>query len=721
MSYEHVYQMIESFLIFLGLNALLFSTANTLVWRYFSHELRDVYDWIILFFVFAASEILLVLGVIGFLGQLHLPALIFGTVICFVVGGVRWPFLGIRFQLGSREAWKKLRQLRFRQEREDGEDFLWAIFGFLILFGAIELFNAFVQFPWEYDTIAYHMPIVVEWFQQGTLWEVFYAVWGGPLGYYPSNHELLLGWLILPFGNDLLVNTANFFFIGVMLVVISKILKEMGVKDFLSWLAGALVMVMPIFLRQMGTGQVDILMALGVILSWYFLLRSYRRHDGLLLIPLLLNLSILFGTKYLSLIYSLPILVVFFLMAKHWRRTHHYWWLWFLAILGTLGSMWYWRNLVITGNPIFPAELKIGGWMIFQGYTGLTERIQELSLWHRLLDGGQLQEWFVTMIKETGWHMYLVIMAYLLLVGEIMTKLFFGTLKRGEGKIYTLMLFFLPAYCYLYFITPYTASMMEHNVRYAMPWLMLAMIIVIYVVFKLGSARRPFVIALLGVIWWQFLSIVTAQRIGHQSFLELQFVQSHPWLFALMIASIIMAFLFVDGWQRRSGWRYPALALALILSCSFLNQAAVVRTDLRSISWQQKYDFPLMKAYQWLDEHVSSDAVIANTLNPLYYPLYGINLQRKVRYVNINSCTDCDYHDYQEQGMTLRDNPDEQQWLANLKFFGTQYLVLGYSIRDGLEKVEPYELEWVKNNPDAFQEVFRETEVVVYQFLPQKP
>lgn len=707
-----------SFLIFLVLNALLFSTANTLIWRYFSHELRDVYDWLILVFLFATAEVLLILGTIGFLGQINLDALIIGTVVCFILGGVSMPFLGMKFRLGSLDAWKKLRQLHFRQEHEDGQDWIWAIFGFLILYGIIELFNAFVQFPWEYDTIAYHMPIVVEWLQSGTLWDVFYAVWGGPLGYYPSNHELLLQWLVLPFGNDLLVNVANFLLIGIMIVVISKILKEMGVKDFLSWIAGALVMVMPIFLRQMGTGQVDILMALGVLLCWYLMLRSYQRKDGLLLIPLLLNIAILLGTKYLSIIYAIPVLVVFLLMWKTWRRTYRYWWLWSLLIVGTLGSMWYWRNLVLTGNPIFPAELKIGEWIIFEGYKGLTERIQELSLWHRFMDAGQLQEWLVTMIKETGWHMYLVVMAYLLLVGEIITKLFFGTLKRGEGKIYTLMLFFLPAYCYLYFITPYTASMMEHNVRYAMPWLMLAMIMVIYVVAKLGTARKPFVIALMGVIWWQFLAIVSAQRTGDQSFLELEFVESHPWLFVLMIGSIIMALLFLDGWQKRSGWRYPALILAIILSFSFLQESSIVRNELRSVSWQQKYDFPLMKAYEWLDENAGLDAVVANSLNPLYYPLYGATLQRKVRYVNINDCAECDYYGYQNRGMSLRDRPDESQWLANLKSFDAQYLVLGYSIRDGLESVIPYELEWAKNNPEKFENVFELEGVFVYKLKP---
>lgn len=708
-------KLLPSFLIFLGLNFLLFSTANTIIWRYYESELRDVFDWVILFFVFTAAELLLVLGTIGFLGQLNLSWMIAGTVLCYVLGVVSLPFLGKAKRLGTFAAWAKLRHLLFRHERPDGHDWVWGIFGFLVLFGAVELFNALIQFPWEYDTIAYHMPIVIEWLQLGSLWEVFYAVWGGPLGYYPSNHELMLSWLILPFGKDYLVNIANFWVVGVLIVVIYKILKEMGVRDFLAWLAGALVMVMPIFLRQVGTGQVDILMALGIVIAWYFFLRSYKRKDGVLLIPVLLTIALTLGTKYLAVIYVIPILVVFFFLWHSWRKTYRYWWLWFLLLLGTLGSMWYWRNLVLTGNPLFPADVRFGDLVLFQGYTGLTERIQGLSLWARITESGELSKWLTTMVKETGWHLYLVVIAYALLIFEMIYKLLFSKMKRGEGKIYTLMLFFLPAYWYLYFIAPYTASMMEHNVRYAMPWLMLSMIMVVFVVYKMGTARKAFVIALMGVIWWQFLTLVPAQRLGDQPFLDLQFVYQYPWHFFWLFLVLLFALLWFEAWRRRYWWRYGVIILTLGLGFTFFQQVTEIRTEVRAQAWQQKYSFPLMKAYEWLDAHVEADAAIANSLNPLYYPLYGQDLSRRVRYININSCGTCDYFSYQQEGLTVRDNATYEAWLQNLKDFGTDYVVLGYSIRTGLEAERSYELEWVKEHPEVFELVFEEEEVFVYR------
>lgn len=709
-------ELCQNFLVFVGLNGLVFSTVNTVIWRYFADEMRDVFDWMILMFLLVCTEILLVLGVVGFFGFLNVPVVVLGVGGLFLLGGVRVPFVKKGpFTLGGFEAWRCLRNLVKRQDVLKGQEWIFAVFGFLILFGVVELFNAFVQYPWEYDTLAYHMPMVVEWIQTGSLWEIFYAVWGGPLGYYPGHHELLVTWFVLPFGTDLLANLLNFGVVGVMLVVMYKILKETGVDDFLAWLAGALVMVMPIFLRQVGTGQVDLLMAFGVVTGWYLMLRSFKRNDGLLLIPLLADFALLLGTKYLSILYIIPLLVVFLMLYKSWHKQTKWWWMWTLFFLGWIGSMWYWRNLVITGNPIFPASVTIGEWTLFQGYAGLTDRIQELSLWHRITESGEWSSWVKAMIKETGWHMYLVAGAYVILVVELIYKLFFSRFKRGEGRIYTLMLFFLPAYWYLYFIAPYTASMMEHNVRYAMPWLILAMIMVIYTVCKSGVLRKFFIMGLLGLLWWQFLQVVFTQRIGFQLFFEPQFVYQQGPLFLGMIGVIGLSFLFVELWRRQSVLRFGVVILLFLSSFGFLTMTQRVREDMRYESWQHKYGFPLMKAYEWLDNHAPEDAVIANTMNPLYYPLYGPHLSRKVRYININSCEKCDYFGYHSKGISLRDGPDYVAWRQNLMNAGVDYLVVGYSIATGLESVKPHEVLWLQEYAEEFEEVFEIEEVGVYK------
>jgi len=172
-------ELLQPFLNFIVLNFLLLATANTVIWRFFSQELRDSFDWVIMMFIMVSAEVLLILGFVGLLGQLNLLAMAAGTVLCFLLGGLRIPWLGRYWQLGWTGAAHKLRQLIFRHQKPDGQEWIGAVFGFLVLYGAIELFNAFVQYPWEYDSIAYHMPIIVEWLQAESLWNVLYAVWGG--------------------------------------------------------------------------------------------------------------------------------------------------------------------------------------------------------------------------------------------------------------------------------------------------------------------------------------------------------------------------------------------------------------------------------------------------------------------------------------------------------------------------------------------------------------
>ncbi len=696
--------LLPSFSVFVGLLLLLFLTVNTLIFRFFEDEMRDSYDWIILFFVLSCSEVLLILGVAGFSNHLNLLALTVGIVACFCCT-LPWGIL---------TAERKLRHLLFRHEERD---LPWAaVLGWIFLFGLVELFNAFLQTPWEYDTLAYHLPMAVEWMRAGSLWKILYPVWGGPLGYYPGNHELLLTFFMLPFGSDVLVNLFNFFVAVVAIITVYKILRAMGVAQLLAWTGAALVMAMPLFLRQVGTSQVDLLMASALLMCFYYLLRSEQRADGKLLLPVLLSMALALGTKYLSVVYLIPALVLFFMQRSFWKKNHPFWPAWFFLILGTLGTMFYWRNLLVTGNPFFPAELKFGSSIIFEGYQDLTERIRGLSLWQRFsVEDGAFSTWFATLLSETGWYFYLTIVAYGLLVLELITKLFSARLKFGEGRLYTVMLFFFPLYWYLYLITPYTASMMSHNIRYAMPWLLLSMIMVAFVISKLKVFSRLLTFLLIPFLWWQFFVIAFSQRLGDQPFLEMSFISLNPWLFFGMMGVLLLAGFFFFLWKRRHVLRFPALLLCLGASLFFLNAVIPLRNALQFSSLEHKYSFPLIKAFEWIDARAGPGGVVAGTLNPLYYPLYGKNFSRTVKYVNINACERCDYFDYEKLQSSVRDGADYDAWRKNLKTSHVDFLVLGYSIPEGLQEVTPYELAWTAEHPKDFEKVFEKEGVFVYR------
>jgi 4-amino-4-deoxy-L-arabinose transferase-like glycosyltransferase len=652
--------LLFQFLVYVLLHFFALSTANVLVWRVAESEMRDLFDWVLMVSVFFMGEILMVLFVLGFLNLLTLPW-VFAVVLGLYLGSY---FFGRQINV-----WEKVRYLIYKAGGEWKHEGTIGVFGFLVLYSGAEFFNSLVQFPWEYDTISYHMPIVIEWLQTGSLWTIFYAVWGGPLGYYPTNHELFVLWQLLPFGADYLANVVNFGVMFGLILVVYKILREMKVSKFLSWLAGALVMIMPVFLRQVGTGQVDLFMTFGIMLVLYYLFRSFKRNDGTLMHPLLISFALMLGTKYLSIVYIIPLAVLYFLLYKNWRHESKRWIYWSVFWVGIVGSLWYWRNLILASNPIFPAQLDLLGVTLFEGYHGLMERIQGLSLWVKIQQPGGWSEWFAAMYKEAGPQVYLVIGAYVLLLFEYFNKILFHRLERGEGRIFTIMLFLVPAYWYLYFIAPYTASMMEQNVRYAMPLLTMAMVMVVYAVEKLEHFKKVLVVGLVGLVWWEFLGLVVSDRAGTQRFMDIMWIDEYQSAFWMMILVVVFLVLFFEVWRRKSMTRYVILLIAFLMSFSFFEKTTEIRDEIRHVSWQRQYEaFPIFEAYEFLDRAAANrkaetgkPMIVANTLNPVYYPLYGPRIDRHVRYVNVNECEDCNYYDYHRQKRGVRSEPN--YWL----------------------------------------------------------
>lgn len=695
-----------SFLLFVVATLMVLLSATSVIFRYFEDELGDIFDYVLLLFLFSGSEILMVLMLLGFASQLLFPWVFVLVLVLFLFSQYLLPF------------WRTLSKLR--------QLFLWPKENFftltaallflpLLVYLGIELINSFFQAPWEYDTLAYHLPIAVAWMKSHSLWTIFYAAWGGPLGYYPSSHELLTTWFLLPFGKDFFVSLPNFLIAIMIIVVMSKTLMNLKVPKTLSLLSGALLFSMPLLLRQIGTSQVDLLVALSVGLCWYYLLRSFLRRDGKLLIPFLLSFALLLGSKYLALLYGIPIVMVFLLMASFWKRKTNHAGLFIFFIGGIFGCAWYWRNLILTGNPIFPAELTFGSLQLFSGYENLSARIQELSLWTRFTESQEFFSWVIALLKETGWQIYLLIFAYLLLLLEILLKLIFGKFHKGEGRVFCLMLFFVPVYWYLYVNAPYTASMMEHNIRYAIPWLMLSMMLICLVISKLSVLKRSFTVLLFFFVWLQIGLILPEQRLGQEAFLNLSWI-SVFWKQTLLFGAALVFLIFSFFQWKRKRLAIPFLILSVAISFLFFVQVVPLRDEFRHFSWQRKYDFPLFKAYEWLDEHAQGGAV-ANSLNPLYYPLYGNDLGREVSYININACRDCDYAGYHRLKATLRESPEYEAWKENLETFGTDFLVLGYSVSEGLEAVTPHELEWVEEHPEIFEKVFQEGAVKIYKVI----
>ena len=97
---------------------------------------------------------------------------------------------------------------------------------------------------------------------------------------------------------------------------------------------------------------------------------------------------------------------------------------------------------------------------------------------------------------------------------------------------------------------------------------------VVYVVYKLRASRKAFVMALMAIIWWQFLALVATERSGDQLFLELAYVYRYPWLFFNLFVLVFASFLSFDVWRKKFKVRYLLYLLTLAIGFSFFLQEA---------------------------------------------------------------------------------------------------------------------------------------------------
>ena len=74
---------------------------------------------------------------------------------------------------------------------------------------AAVVIGALAQPSLQWDTLCYHMPMVVDWMQHKALIPAFIPGAEIANSYFPGNGELLYYWVFAPFKNDLLVRTVN--------------------------------------------------------------------------------------------------------------------------------------------------------------------------------------------------------------------------------------------------------------------------------------------------------------------------------------------------------------------------------------------------------------------------------------------------------------------------------------------------------------------------------
>jgi hypothetical protein len=218
--------------------------------------------------------------------------------------------------------------------------------------------------PADWDSVYYHLPMIAHWLQSGTLDVAARdpAVFGS---YFPGNGELLGLWAVWSTGLDTLVGWPGTLALGLLALAVRRGGLLLGAARPVAE-GVAIVLVLAPGLVQLTLGvRVDQLVALWLGVALVAALRLRRegaRGDAAFL---LLAVGLLSGTKSTG--PALAGLMVFVALlgpgagararALLTRRAA------LLAVLVVAG-FWYARNALATGNPEFPASVRLGPWAL---------------------------------------------------------------------------------------------------------------------------------------------------------------------------------------------------------------------------------------------------------------------------------------------------------------------------------------------------------------------
>jgi hypothetical protein len=390
-------------------------------------------------------------------------------------------------------------------------------------------------------------------------------------------------------------------------------------------------------------------------------------------------------------------------LRARWRMRH---WAIAVSIAAVMAAPWYIRNTLLTGNPLYPVDIHLGG-VRLHGLFG-TERDQQLrtaaGVWKMLADTYHSLPTPLIVLLCIGW------------VGAIVSagrSLLRDPLPRAVviGSVATMALFL--------------AASPHHEVRYIFPLIVLWFVAAGLGVVR-GLRRLPAQIGAAAILALASLATTFSTKI----IVEAAVISG---VALLLSAAGVGAVLLQENFLRLSR------AQLFVVTCAGAVMAALVtyvywhafiddyrRTRFNDwVTVHYPFHAPLWK---WVDENVPADATLAYANTYFVYPYYGFDFTRRVVYAPVRS----GLHDFQHfprmgdrvpgdlivRRMTevMDEDPDLPTWLENLSKLGAEYLVVMKHDPDNpdLARDAP-EFKLAGKRPRMFVRIYEDEAGVVYR------
>lgn len=671
---------------------------NVLLITSFFFNFTKLSDYLTTLFLLYVAQIVFSLQLLGIFKQLYLPQVLALNLLFLCIGIFFVSTFG-----------RKMKRQDYKDYLTDISHFFLmnkvellcfsSIAGFFIVKIVINLMNP----PFGWDSLNYHFPFPVEWLKHGNL-ENPISISGDPsVSYYPINGSLFFLWFILPLKNVFLADLGQApFFIAVFLAVFS-IARKFGLDKEYAFFSASLFSFMPNYFKQLKIAYVDVIVASLFLMTFNFLIIAFRERSLKKLLLASISLGLMLGTKTTAMPLTLLLLLLLLAVAFYSfpRRIFYALGLVFGAI-AVFGSFSFIRNILQTGNPLYPLNFKIFDFVVFKG-------VIDNSMYRTGIRPGDFS--LAKILFSEGLGVQTVLLA---LPAVLSAPLFLFKQKKSADLVFGYFLI-LPALLILVFrfILPLP------NIRYIYALFAIGLIIAFYLLDILKAPKAL-------TRWLVVICILaSAAENGKRIELVVSFVMT-----ALVFILLPFFLRVIKKW-------FVIILLSVFLIVTFpalllLEKDYVANEYPRYISMVKYSGFwpDATKAWVWLDNNTDKNN-IAYIGRPVSLPLYGRNFKNNVYYVSVNKVEPAMLHYFPnsryiwgyngnetfrnfESPENYRGNADYNVWLANLKNKKIDFLFI-YS--ELIKKTDDFPIEdkWAISHPEIFNLVFENSTIRIYK------
>lgn len=679
------------------MNIIVIFSAGLLM-RYF-FGFKDIIDYLLAFFLLYFAQIVLsqeLLGIFNILSLMNVILLnlfILVVIFAFIKSLKLKPAYDLKAKLEEAASGINLNRAQFFC--------LAAIAAFALVKVGINLVNP----PFGWDSLNYHFTYPVEWLKYGNL-DMSISISGDPsVSYYPINGSLFFLWFILPLKSVFLADLGQVpFFIAAFFATYS-LGRKLNLSKEYAFFSAAIFTLVPNYFKQLKVAYVDIMAACMFIiaLNYLFLLYKERSAKNTLFFSLAVGLTLGIKTTCLPLAVILAPLFFGAFLGKKKGGNFIPLFVLSLGVIIAAGGFSYIRNIIQTGNPLYPLDFKLFGVHLFKG-------VADNAAYRTAIRPGDFSP------EKLLFHEGLGAQTTLLFLPGILLGLPLALWKkRGELSLYLLYFLILPYLLILVFrfVIPLP------NLRYIYAALAVSSVIAFYAADILNIPK----------VLMRVLVVVCA--VASISEFGKRFELSGS-----LILTVLLFLILPSLWnfvKSRKPIKIIIIAAAVILLALVFLEKYYIKNEYRRYLAMVKYSgfWPdAAKAWIWLNENTSGNN-IAYIGRPVAFPLYGTNLKNNVYYVSVNKTEPAMLHYFPDSRYdwgydgdkvlrnfeapdNYRGKADYDVWLANLKKKDTDLLFI-YSdlLGGGIEF--PLEDGWAKSHPEIFNPAFENDTIHIYK------